>query len=91
MSRGEYEINKSPKPLKDESFKSMVCALLVFLSICIIILLAALPWKTYSSKPAVAEKEKVRINENFFVKIKQLYYIFEQIKLVILLSNLPYN
>ncbi|XP_017878530.1 endothelin-converting enzyme homolog [Ceratina calcarata] len=51
-SRGSYQISNIEEgkvAQRDQSFRSCVVTLLIFLFLCIILILAALPWKSYNS------------------------------------------
>ena len=52
-SRGSYEVaNKEEGRAaeRDQSYKSCVIALLIFFFLCIILILASLPWKRYNDR-----------------------------------------
>lgn len=44
MTKGTYTVAENANVRKDASFRSCLCALLVFLAICIIILLFTIKW-----------------------------------------------
>lgn len=66
MTKGSYSVgeNNATNSRKDTSYKSFICALLIFLFICLIILLATIGWgqkhsRNYDSR--IPPKQEVSI------------------------------
>lgn len=69
-SRGSYDIT-SPEEGKtvqsDQSYRSCVCTLLIFFFLCIILILATLPWKkSYHHSSEGSDKNLETMQVSFF-------------------------
>lgn len=54
MSRGSYNVeNGKNSSTGDTSYRSCLCAMLIFMALCLIIVLATIKWSNKGTKPKV--------------------------------------
>lgn len=64
MSKATYEVSNNKNDKKDSSFRSFICALLFFLSLCLIIFVLLHLTTKFSNKTSPSNNNKKEVNQN---------------------------